>query len=92
MRTNTEPWVHVRLDGHGTFWVEADVLRGDRHGALAPEHHMKDGELSFPECFGSESYAHVYAHGVLRFRQRIAYLSDLIPIDCVAIVEPEVAS
>lgn len=85
--TPREPeWIRVRFDGQ-TLWVESAVLRGERDGCLAPEHHVRDGELDFSRCFDGDTYAHVYQNGIMRYHRKVGERSDLIPIDRVAVVE-----
>lgn len=81
-------WVHVELSGHGTFWVERHVLRGEDDGALAPEAHMTNGQLDFEKCFDSDAYAHVYPTGIMRFHQKIGVRTDLKPVGQIAVIEP----
>jgi hypothetical protein len=71
-------WVHVELPGHGTFWVYPEALRGEDSSPLAPENHIRDGHLAFPECFSGNSYAHVYEDGtIMRHGGQIGTVADL---------------
>ena len=75
-------WVHVSLPGHGTFWIKEDALAGLTDGALAPEEHIENGELKVPWCFGSDSYAHVWADGeISRYGNKIGDRGDLVRVE-----------
>ena len=82
-----DKWIHVELPGHGTFWVYESVLGGHRPGPLAPEEHVVDGELNFPQCFMGGSYAHVFPDLIMRYGEQIGVRGDLVPVDRVAVVE-----
>jgi len=71
-------WVRVEFSGHGTFWVQPAALRGADHSPLAPEHHIRDGDLAFPECFDGDSYAHLFEDGTIkRYHAKIGEVSEL---------------
>ena len=80
-------WIRVEFPGHGTFYVEDDVLRGERTGPIAPEDHIVDGELDWSRCFSSDSYAHCCEGGTIkRYQCDIGHIRDLRPIDRIAVI------
>lgn len=79
-------WIRVKLEGHGTFYIEEDVLRGESDGALAPESDITNGELNTWD--GGGAYAHVFPdeRGIVRYHRIIGTLADLVPADRVAVI------
>lgn len=79
---DTQPdYVRVRL-GDVELWAERRALEPGGNGALAPLHHVSDGELDLAHCFGGDSYAHVFEDGqILRYHERIGRREDLEVIE-----------
>lgn len=88
-------FVPVWLDGI-PLWADRNALQLGGSGALAPEHHIKDGDIADfkTAMFGNgDSYAHVFPDGTIRrYGQPIGTRDDLKPRDASArIAAPEPA-
>lgn len=66
------------LHGVSVWAMPSDIAGGN--AALAPDHHIKDGDLDFPACFCSDSYAHLYGTQIKRYGKVIGTVDDLIPV------------
>lgn len=79
---SSSPFVPVWLNGM-PLWADRNALLEGGSGALAPEHHIKDGDIADRETaffLNGDSYAHVYPDGMIsRYGATIGHRSDLLP-------------
>ena len=61
------------------LWADEEALDGNSEGALAPDFHVRDGELLIEAAFGDlgDSFGHIYGAKILRYGNVIGSIDEL---------------